>query len=148
MNTTFSTTIPRREDKKSPPPLTNINSGASAPLRTPLHALLNSVRSRVGRASLCLCLALLPMAYASCGHSEAEPVRYEEMTAYYAESLTLTEVSLDSVGRFSRKVTDFVALHPAAAEDPLYPKIQQNISTASLRITVNEDWDGEVDVQF
>ena len=108
-------------------------------------ALLHAASCRVGRAFLCL--ALLPLSFASC---EKEVVRYEEMAQYHQESLSLPSVATDSVSRFSQKVTAFVAQHPAAAEDPLYPEIQQNIRQALLRITItiDDEWDGEIHRNF
>ena len=77
-------------------------------------------------------------------------MRYEEMRQYHQESLTLQQVSTDSVTRFSSKVTTFVVAHPAAQEDPLYPEIQQNIHQATLRITItiDDEWDGVEHINF
>ena len=72
------------------------------------------------------------------------------MRQYHQESLTLQQVTTDSVTRFSSKVTAFVASHPAARQDPLYPEIQANIRQATLRITINfdDEWDGEEHINF
>ena len=91
--------------------------------------------------------ALLPFVLGSC---EKEVVRYQEMVEYHAESMNLPAATADSVTSFAQKVQLFVSQHPAAAEDPLYPKIQQNTEQCWLRIkmTANPDWDGENDVEF
>ena len=84
---------------------------------------------------------------ASC---EKEVTRYPEIQAYHVESLNLYVASADSVGNFSQKVQAFVVRHPDAKEDPLYPEIQQNIKQNLLRlsITINDDWDGETQINF
>ena len=96
-------------------------------------ALLRMVRTHVGRALLCLSLLLSPL-FVSCYGDDT--LRYAEMQDFYVESQTLPEVSLDSVDRFSGKVDGFVGVHPDAVDDPLYPKIQDNIRSASIRITI------------
>ncbi len=72
------------------------------------------------------------------------------MEAYYTESMGLQSVTLDSVKTFSNKVEDYVARNPGEKENPLYPKIQSNIKSASIRITLSVDttWDGESHVDF
>ena len=84
---------------------------------------------------------------ASC---EKELTRYPEIQAYHQESLNLTVASADSVGKFSTKVRTFVAHHPDAAQDPLYPAIEQNIRQNLLRlsITIDDEWDGETTIEF
>ena len=86
-------------------------------------------------------LLALPLALVGC---EKDMVRYEEMVQYHAESQQLPQVAADSVARFSHKVDAFVGVHPDAAEDPLYPVIQENIRQASLRfiITIDDEWAG------
>lgn len=79
-----------------------------------------------------------------------ELTRYPEIQAYHQESLSLTVASVDSVGKFSTKVRTFVAHHPDAAQDPLYPAIEQNIRQNLLRlsITINDEWDGETEINY
>ena len=76
--------------------------------------------------------------------------RYPEIQAYHVESLTLYVASADSVGNFNVKVKTFVAQHPDATQDPLYPEIQKNIKANLLRlsITIDDEWDGEKYIQF
>ena len=86
---------------------------------------------------------LFALGLSSC---EKEVLRYEEMVQYHAESQTLPSVAVDSVGRFEQKVQGFVALNPAAAEDPLFPEILKNIRQALVRfnITINPEWEGYI----
>ena len=89
----------------------------------------------------------MSLGLSSCGK---EVFYYPEMQAYYQESCALPQCTLDSVRCFSGKVKSFVTLHPSAQDDPLYPQIQQNIRTASLRltITINDEWDGETYIRY
>ena len=75
---------------------------------------------------------------------------YPEMKAFYTESCTLPAVTIDSVKAFSAKVGNYVTKHPESKSHSLYPKIQENIKTASLRITIECDttWDGETHINF
>ena len=97
--------------------------------------------------TLLLCLGI-----SSCEKDveEIEDVRYQEMVDFHAESFGLYQVESDSVSRFSQKVDAFVVQHPAAAADPLYPEILQNIQNYSLRISITIDttWDGEYYIEF
>lgn len=67
---------------------------------------------------------------------------YPEMQAYYVESCHLSVAATDSVQRFMQKVDTFVTRHTDAKQDPLYPRIQENIRSASFRlnITVDDEW--------
>ena len=75
---------------------------------------------------------------------------YPEMEAFYTESCTLPTVTIDSVKTFSAKVGNYVTKYPESKSHSLYPKIQENIKTASLRITIECDttWDGETHINF
>lgn len=72
------------------------------------------------------------------------------MQAYYVESCHLGVAATDSVQRFMQKVDTFVTHHTDAKQDPLYPRIQENIRSASFRlsITIDEEWDGEYYMNF
>jgi hypothetical protein len=96
---------------------------------------------------LTLMAALVLTVLTSC---EKEVQRYDEMRLYHGESLTLHQVQADSVVRFSDKVKAFVARYPAAAEDPLYPEIRANIRAAlvTFTITVDDEWDGEIHLEY
>ena len=75
---------------------------------------------------------------------------YPEMKSFYAESCRLPAVTIDSVKLFSIKVNNFTTLYPESKGHSLYPKIQENIKTASFRITIECDttWDGETYINF
>ena len=75
---------------------------------------------------------------------------YPEMEAFYTESCTLPAVTIDSVKSFSVKVGNYVTKYPQSKSHSLYPKIQENIKAASLRITIECDttWDGETHINF
>ena len=81
---------------------------------------------------------------------ETSFTQYPEMQAYYVESCHLGVVASDSVQRFSLKVETFVTRHTDAKQDPLYPRIQQNIRTASIRFNFNFDteWEPEYEDTF
>ena len=81
---------------------------------------------------------------------EKELTHYPEIVAYHAESKTLDVATSDSIGKFNVKVKTFVAQHPDATQDPLYPEIQKNIKANLLRlsITIDDEWDGETTIEF
>ena len=75
---------------------------------------------------------------------------YPELETFYAESLGLSAVSTDSVKLFAVKVEDYGSEYPDCKGNALYGKIQANIKTASLRITVEADtaWAGTTYIEF
>ena len=81
---------------------------------------------------------------------EKELTHYPEIVAYHAESKTLDVATSDSIGKFNVKVKAFVASHPDATQDPLYPEIQKNIKANLLRlsITIDDEWDGETFIEY
>ena len=81
---------------------------------------------------------------------ETSRMSYPEMHAYYVESCNLGVAAIDSVQRFSQKVDAFVTQHADAKDDPLYPRIQQNIQSVRIQLgfNVNEDWDEDYNGNF
>ena len=75
---------------------------------------------------------------------------YPEMEGFYVESCGLPVVTIDSVKLFSAKVDNYTDVYPESKEHSLYPKIQANIKSASLRITITADttWAGETHINF
>ena len=75
---------------------------------------------------------------------------YPEMEGFYVESCGLPVVTIDSVKTFSAKVGNYVTKYPDSKSHTLYPKIQENIKSASFRITIVCDttWDGETQINF
>ena len=89
---------------------------------------------------------LLLITFVAC---EKEITRYAEMQAYYQESVNLVQTSLDSISRFSNKVDGFVALHPRAKDDALYPEIEENIRKARIVISMHDgSWDDDIRWEF
>ena len=81
-----------------------------------------------------------------------DTLSFEELENYYAESLGLRSVSLDSIASFSAKVDLYTSHIPAAKQSPLYPKIQANIHAATaevtLRVIIIPDWGDEINVDI
>lgn len=75
---------------------------------------------------------------------------YPEMEGFYTESCGLPGVTIDSVKLFSVKVDNYTDVYPESKEHSLYPKIQANIKSASLRITLTADttWAGTTIIKF
>lgn len=75
---------------------------------------------------------------------------YPEMEGFYVESCGLPSVTIDSVKSFTVKVNDYTTEYPESKEHSLYPKIQENIKLASLRLVITCDttWDGETHIIF
>ena len=75
---------------------------------------------------------------------------YPDMEAFYSESCGLMAVTTDSVNSFKVKFNGYTTEYPESKEHRLYPKIQENISAASLRLVITCDttWDGETHINF
>ena len=75
---------------------------------------------------------------------------FPEMDRFYVESCRLPAVSIDSVILFSIKVNNYTNDYPESKGHLLFPKIQENIKSASFRITIECDttWDGETHINF
>ena len=73
---------------------------------------------------------------------------YPEMEG--VESCGLPAVTIDSVKLFSTKVNNYTTEYPESMEHSLYPKIQANIKSASLRFTITCDmtWAGDTIIHF
>lgn len=75
---------------------------------------------------------------------------FPEMESFYVESCRLPAVTMDSVILFSIKVNNYTNDYPESKGHLLFPKIQENIKSASFRITIECDttWDGETHIYF
>ena len=75
---------------------------------------------------------------------------YIEMESFYIESCGLPSVTIDSVKLFTIKVNNYTTEFPESKGHPLYPKIQENITSVMMRITIECDttWDGEMHINF
>lgn len=77
-----------------------------------------------------------------------------EMELLHAESSRLANVSADSIQRFATKVETYASHNPTAQTDPLWTEIIENIHSAATGasihfvITINTDWDGEIEYYF
>ena len=94
--------------------------------------------------SVLLCLSA-SFIYPSCEKSSMD-----KMQLLYSESMGLKDVDIDSIRSFSSKVNDYVTVNPSERQNPLYPKIQNNIKSAALSITIEIDtiWDNTIDYRF
>ena len=76
------------------------------------------------------------------------------MELLHAESSALGSVSNDSIQRFAYKVETYASQNPASQADPLWPEIIENIKSAAhgasihFVITINPDWEGEIEYYF
>lgn len=119
-----------------PPPIssaTYCNVEATASNKAHIHALLHKVYTSCSRVFLFL-LITLSFVFASC---EKQAESFAEMKQYYAESCNLLSAQADSIKRFSTKVQAFVAQHPDAKTDPLYPQIEENIHAAAIKLNLD-----------
>ena len=75
---------------------------------------------------------------------------YPIMEQFYAESITLPTVTIDSVSAFKNKVNGYVTTYPQAKEHRRYPQIIENIKAASLRLTIVIDttWAGDTVIHY
>ena len=77
-----------------------------------------------------------------------------DMELLHAESRALGSVSPDSIQRFATKVETYASQNPASQADPLWPEIIENIKSAAhgasihFVITINTEWDGEIEYYF
>ena len=112
-----------------------------------ISVLRNSFRTFPSFLIVLFGICLFSFSLFSC---EKELTHYPEIVAYHAESKTLDVATSDSIGKFNVKVKAFVASHPDATQDPLYPEIQKNIKANLLRlsITIDDEWDGETTIHY
>ena len=75
---------------------------------------------------------------------------FPEIESYYKESCSWDGVAKDSLERFVVKVRGFLNEKPEARKDPLLPKIQEKVKTASQRFTIEVDtaWAGDTLIYF
>ena len=91
---------------------------------------------------------LSTLIFASC--ETYEYPQNEVLKGYFEESKGLFQASTDSIFRFSAKVNEYTTRIPAAKNDPLFSKIQENIKLAKLKITLTiaDEWEDEVVISF
>ncbi len=77
-----------------------------------------------------------------------------EMEQLHAESSRLGSVPADSIQRFATKVETYASQNPTVQTDPLWSEIIENIKSAArgasihFVITINTEWDGEIEYYF
>ena len=96
-----------------------------------------------------ICLIICCLMMIAC-EKEVKHEGYIEMERFYIESCGLPSVTIDSVKFFTIKVNKYTTEFPESKDHSLYPKIQENITTAMMRITIECDttWDGETHINF
>ncbi len=96
---------------------------------------------------LLLFVFLVSCIFVSC---EKEVTYGPEMDEYYTESCNLTRATSDSIQNFAFKVRNYTQENPEALGHPKYSLIQDNIHKAylNLGIEVDDEWDGEINVDY
>ena len=118
------------------------NKPAGAPTRNPLGG--GKSLNFSGLRGITILFSIFIIVSFLCVSCEKEISHdYPELQAYYTESCHLTEVTRDSVLRFTNKVADYVTLYPEAKDDPLYPEIIDNINLVLFGTWVNDEWAGD-----
>ena len=112
-----------------------------------IYSKLRHSLKTIGLSLLSLLLPVLTSCEKQIGY-EGHPELYD----YYVESTHLGDpvVDIDSIGRFTQKVHEYVVMFPDAKQTTYYPLIQENIKkySVTLTITFEEDWDGEDEYNF
>ena len=96
-----------------------------------------------------LLVFLFSMAMLAC-EKEVISEGYPEVEAFYDESVKLSGADIDSISRFSEKISFFLHQNPDCNEHTLLPVIRKNVRTAVLTITAICDttWANERVVTF
>ena len=115
-------------------------------------SLLHRAYAPCGRAFCVLLFGLMLLVGVGCSKDSLQSPT--EMEYLHAESSALGSVSNDSIQRFAYKVETYAQNHPQAQADPLWPEIIENIKSAArgasihFVITINTEWDGEIEYNF
>ena len=140
----------RMIQKITPPNLTCINNKIRK--SEVIFSLLHRALAPCVRAICVLLLGAMLLLGAGCSQDALQSTT--EMELLHAESSALGSVSNDSIQRFAYKVETYAQNHPQAQADPLWPEIIENIKSAALganinfHITINTEWDGEIEYYF
>ncbi len=85
----------------------------------------------------------------SCEKEITPPAYQSQLLSYHTESLTLQQVTADSVHRFQMKVESLAVTYPEVTSEELYTKIRQNIYDAYLVIGVEPGaWGEDKHIEF
>lgn len=140
----------RMIQKITPPNLTYINKKIRK--SEVIFSLLHRALAPCVRAFCVLLFGLMLLVGAGCSKDSIQST--SEMEYLHAESSALGSVSNDSIQRFAYKVETYAQNHPQAQADPLWPEIIENIKSAArgasihFVITINTEWDGEIEYYF
>lgn len=104
------------------------------------------VYSHISRVACCLLAVLL---FTSCEKEITPPAYQSQLLSYHTESLTLQQVTADSVHRFQLKVESLAVTYPEVTSEELYTKIRQNIYDAYLVIGIEPGaWGEDKEIEF
>ena len=144
--------------RELPPPISPCNILATPASKATTSALLHSAYTRVGRV-FALLIAVLPLAFASCEKEVMEEL--PPMGQMYYESVNLPQATLDSITNFTHKFGVYVGSHPESRQDQYFDPTLQNLrnaaalhgytikeTTVTTGITVNDEWAGEIFIQY
>ena len=140
----------RMIQKITPPNLTYINKKIRK--SEVIFSLLHRALAPCVRALFVLLLGAMLLVGVGCSQEPLQSTT--EMEQLHAESSALGSVSNDSIQRFAYKVETYAQNHPQAQADPLWPEIIENIKSAAhgasihFVITINTEWDGEIEYYF
>ena len=115
-------------------------------------ALLHRALAPCVRAICVLLFGIMLLVGAGCSQESLQSTT--EMEQLHAESSRLSSVPADSIQRFAAKVETYASQNPASQADPLWPEIIENIKSAAhgasihFVITINTEWDGEIEYYF
>ena len=85
----------------------------------------------------------------SCEKQITPPAYQSQLLSYHTESLTLQQVTADSVHRFQMKVESLAVTYPEVTSEELYTKIRQNIYDAYLVIGIEPGaWGEDKEIEF
>lgn len=107
------------------------------------------------KGAFCVLFTLLVLGFTSCNKDDS----WIQMVQFYEESQSLPEESKDSIISFNKEFVNFVSSHPGAESDNLYEPTRDNIDYAAkvhgfkfgginIIITINDEWDGEIDIDY
>ena len=141
-----------------PPPISLCNNISSNAHRSAKPALLHQAYASCGRV-FALLIAVLPLAFASCESEVMEELT--PMCQMYNESVNLPQATLDSITNFTHKFGGYVGSHPESRQDQYFDPTLQNLrnaaalhgytikeTTVTTGITVNDEWAGEIFIQY
>ena len=140
----------RMIQKITPPNLTYTNKKIRK--SEVIFSLLHRALAPCVRAICVLLFGIMLLVGAGCSEESLQSTT--EMEYLHAESSALGSVSNDSIQRFAYKVETYAQNHPQAQADPLWPEIIENIKSAAhgasihFVITINTEWDGEIEYNF